>query len=86
MSRVLKGLASSQEIVEEIDARGLNCPMPVLLLCKTLSTKAKGYEAVVHVTDPQAVKDLEKYCRNTGDLIVKVVTTKAFRSIHVRKG
>jgi hypothetical protein len=25
MSRVLKGLASSQEIVEEIDARGLNC-------------------------------------------------------------
>jgi tRNA 2-thiouridine synthesizing protein A len=86
MSRVPRGLASSQKGVEEIDARGLNCPMPVMLLRKTLSTKSIGHEAVVHVTDSRAVKDFETYCRNTGDSIIKVVTATNFHSIHVRKG
>jgi len=52
---------------QELDASGLNCPLPILRAKKTLA----GMEAnqVLHIiaTDPGAIKDFEAFAKQTGN-------------------
>lgn len=50
----------------EVDARGLNCPLPILRLKKALSEMNGGRVVRVLATDPAAVKDFEAFVRQTG--------------------
>ena len=54
-----------------LDAKGLNCPLPVLKARKTLKGMATGATLQVLATDPGAVKDFEAYCRTTGNQLVE---------------
>ncbi len=55
----------------EIDARGLNCPMPILRTKKALKDLASGDTLTVLATDPGSVKDMESFCRTTGNELVE---------------
>lgn len=85
MPRTVRKAPAPPAASTEIDARALNCPMPVFLLRKALDRKPRGHEVIVHVTDPAATKDFEKYCRNSGDTVTKIVNLNNYSSIHVRK-
>jgi len=50
----------------ELDARGMNCPLPILKAKKSLSTLAEGEVLQIRATDPGAVKDFEAFCKQTG--------------------
>ena len=50
-----------------LDAKGLNCPLPILRAKKTLKDVAMGGTLEVLATDPGAVKDFEAFCRATGN-------------------
>jgi len=54
------------EFDKEVDARGLNCPLPVLRLKKALSEVSGGRIVRVLATDPSSVKDFEAFTRQTG--------------------
>jgi tRNA 2-thiouridine synthesizing protein A len=54
------------EFDKEVDARGLNCPLPVLRLKKALSEVSGGRIVRVLATDPSSVKDFEALTRQTG--------------------
>jgi len=45
-----------------IDARGLNCPLPVLRLNKRLGGLAPGAALVLLATDRAALRDVPAYC------------------------
>ena len=51
----------------ELDARGLNCPLPILRAKKFLNTMATGEIVRIMATDPGAVKDFEAFARQTGN-------------------
>lgn len=53
-----------------LDARGLNCPLPILRTKKALSELAPGETLAVISTDPGSLKDMHAFCKQTGhDLI-----------------
>ncbi len=53
-----------------LDAKGLNCPLPILRTKKALNGMAQGDMLEVLATDPGSVKDFESFCRQTGNELV----------------
>ncbi len=53
-----------------LDARGLNCPLPILKTKKALTGVVQGESLEVMATDPGSVKDFESFCRQTGNELV----------------
>lgn len=52
---------------KEIDARGLNCPLPILRTKKALAEMLSGQVLKVLATDPGSVKDMQAFARQTGN-------------------
>ena len=49
-----------------IDARGLNCPLPVLRLRKVLLVSPVGAEVELLASDRSALKDVPAFCAAQG--------------------
>lgn len=56
---------------EVLDAKGLNCPLPILRSKKALKAMDTGKTLEVIATDPGAVKDFEAFCRVTGNELME---------------
>ncbi|MCU7932577.1 MAG: sulfurtransferase TusA family protein [Candidatus Thiodiazotropha sp. (ex Codakia rugifera)] len=54
------------ETKHTLDARGLNCPLPILRTKKAIAALASGEILEVTATDPGSVKDLDSFCSQTG--------------------
>ena len=50
----------------ELDASGLNCPLPVLKAKKALASLQGGQTLRVIATDPGSVKDFDAFCKQVG--------------------
>ncbi len=55
---------------QELDARGLNCPLPILRAKKALSTLEGGQVLKIVATDPGSVKDFEAFASQTGNELI----------------
>ena len=54
-----------------LDAKGLNCPLPILKARKALKEVPVGGTLEVLATDPGSVADFEAFCRQTGNELVE---------------
>ena len=54
------------DVDEELDASGLNCPLPLLRTKKALARMRSGQLLRVVATDPASVKDFDAFSRQTG--------------------
>ena len=54
-----------------LDAKGLNCPLPILRAKKALKEMASGQTLEILATDPGSVKDFQAFCRTTGNELVE---------------
>lgn len=52
---------------QELDARGLNCPMPILRTKKALGGMVAGQVLKVVSTDPGSLKDMQAFANQTGN-------------------
>jgi tRNA 2-thiouridine synthesizing protein A len=52
---------------KELDARGLNCPLPILRAKKALNELTTGQVLKIVATDPGAIKDFEAFAKQTGN-------------------
>jgi tRNA 2-thiouridine synthesizing protein A len=52
---------------QELDASGLNCPLPILRAKKAIGTLDHGQVLRILATDPGSVKDFEAFCTQTGN-------------------
>lgn len=50
----------------ELDAAGLNCPLPILKTKKALASMQSGQTIHVIATDPGSLPDFETFARQTG--------------------
>ncbi|MBL6917103.1 sulfurtransferase TusA family protein [Arenicellales bacterium IMCC55707] len=55
------------ETDQELDARGLNCPLPILRAKKTLNGMSAGELLKIIATDPGSVKDFQAFATQTGN-------------------
>ena len=55
---------------KELDARGLNCPLPILRAKKALTDMASGQVLKVLATDPGSVKDFQAFSKQTGNALL----------------
>ncbi len=55
------------EFDRELDASGLNCPLPILRAKKALGDMTSGQTLRVISTDPGSVKDFEAFCKQTNN-------------------
>jgi tRNA 2-thiouridine synthesizing protein A len=55
------------EAKQTLDARGLNCPLPILRTKKSLIALQSGETLKVISTDPGSLKDMSSFCTQTGN-------------------
>ena len=53
-----------------LDAKGLNCPLPILRAKKAIQDIEVNGLLDIHATDPGSVKDFAAFCRSTGNELV----------------
>ena len=58
------------DIAQELDAKGLNCPLPILRAKKSINALESGQVLRVYATDPGSVKDFEAFCKQTGNTLL----------------
>ena len=56
---------------EELDATGLNCPLPILRAKKALNGMDAGKVLRIVATDPGSVKDFEAFAKQTGNELME---------------
>ncbi len=72
-------------ISKEIDARGLNCPLPILHAKKALDRIEAGQVLKITATDPGAVKDFQAFARQTGNELLDSTEGSGEYTFYLRK-
>lgn len=62
------------DVTKELDASGLNCPMPILRAKKALKELQSGDILRITATDPGSVKDFEAFAKQTGNELLESTT------------
>lgn len=71
---------------KELDARGLNCPLPILRAKKALTDMTGGQVLRILSTDPGSVKDFQAFAKQTGnELLASAENNKEFEFYLKRK-
>lgn len=71
---------------KELDARGLNCPLPILRAKKALAEMTSGQVLRIAATDPGSVKDFQAFAKQTGnELLSSAENNKEFEFYIKRK-
>ena len=70
------------ESTRELDARGLNCPLPILKAKKALADMHSGELLRIVATDPGSMRDFQAFARQTGNELVEQ-TTLGDEFVHV---
>jgi tRNA 2-thiouridine synthesizing protein A len=61
----------TMEFTKDLDARGLNCPLPILKTKKALAEMASGQVLRVQATDPGSVRDFQAFAKQTGNHLLE---------------
>ena len=69
----------------EVDARGLNCPLPILRAKKALNDMPSGQILRVVATDPGSRRDFEAFARQTGHALLHVTEAGREWTFHLRR-
>lgn len=69
----------------ELDARGLNCPLPILRTKKSLNTMASGQVLKILATDPGSVRDFQAFTKQTGNLLLHSAERSGEFTYYLRK-
>jgi tRNA 2-thiouridine synthesizing protein A len=69
-----------------VDAKGLNCPMPIVKTAQAVKTMASGDTLEVLATDPGSVKDFAAWSKSTGnELVEQTVDGGVYRFVMRKK-
>ena len=68
-----------------LDARGYNCPIPVLKARKALSELSDGEQLTLLATDPASYIDIPHFCNTTGNVLLSSEEEDGVFSYIIRK-
>lgn len=70
---------------KELDARGLNCPLPILRARKALNEMVSGQVLRIVATDPGSQKDFESFAKQTGNTLLSQSAAETEFVFYLRK-
>ena len=70
----------------ELDAIGLRCPEPVMMVRKKVRLMADGETLLVSADDPSTTRDIPSFCRFMDHTLVASETEQAPYRYLIRKG
>jgi len=70
---------------KELDARGLNCPLPILKAKKALADMESGQILRIVATDSGSVRDFQAFARQTGNELVHQETVNGEHITDLRR-
>lgn len=73
------------EFDKELDARNLNCPLPILRCKKGLSEISPAQVLKVTATDPGSVKDFQAFCKQTGHELLEQEEADGVFTFYIKK-
>jgi len=73
------------EFSKEVDATGLNCPLPILRCKKGLSEVEPAQVLKVISTDPGSVKDFNAFCVQTGHELLQLDQDDSIFTFYIKK-
>lgn len=68
-----------------LDVKGLNCPLPILRTKKAIKDIAVGGELEVIATDPGSVKDMEAFCKQTGNELLSMSDAGGVYTFNIKR-
>jgi tRNA 2-thiouridine synthesizing protein A len=71
---------------QELDASGLNCPLPVLRTKKALTGLQSGQVLHVIATDPGSFKDIPVFAKQTGNALLHLEELEGKYHYFIKKG
>ncbi len=81
MNEITNGI----RVAQHLDAKGLNCPLPVLKAKVALTKMQAGEILYVEATDPHATIDFKAYCARTGHEIIRLSRNDEIIEIYVKR-
>jgi tRNA 2-thiouridine synthesizing protein A len=69
-----------------VDARGKSCPLPIVLLAKAARQIERGEMLIIQADDRAFPRDVEAWCRKTGNELVQLEHAEEFFQAQIRKG
>jgi tRNA 2-thiouridine synthesizing protein A len=72
--------------MEEIDLRGLKCPLPAMLARKRLATLPAGETIIVLSSDPLSVVDIPHMCGQEGHALIESKPAPDHHRFLIRRG
>jgi tRNA 2-thiouridine synthesizing protein A len=73
------------EFNKEVDAKNLNCPLPILRCKKGLNELLPNQVLKVIATDPGSVRDFEAFCKQTGHTLLQLDQTAGVYTFYIKK-
>lgn len=70
---------------KELDARGLNCPLPILRSKKALGEISAGQVLKIIATDPGAIKDFQAFAKQTGNELLSSAEAGGEYTFYMKK-
>ena len=68
-----------------LDAKGLNCPLPILKTKVLLNKMQAGEILYVEATDPHSVIDFEAYCARTNHKLLNIEEDENLFKFYIRR-
>jgi len=72
--------------MEELDLRGLKCPLPALMARKRLAALSPGATIWVLSSDPLSVVDIPHMCREDGHALIQSLKSPNHHRFLIRRG
>lgn len=73
------------QVAMRLDAKGLNCPLPILKTKVVLNKMRPGEILFVEATDPHAEIDFEAYCARSRHKLIRVTQTGDVYEFYIRR-
>ncbi len=73
------------EFHKDLDARGLNCPLPILKAKKALAEMISGEVLRVVATDSGSVRDFQAFARQTGNQLLEQSESEQEFTFYMRR-
>lgn len=73
-------------MAEELDVKGLTCPLPVLRVKKRVRDVAPGVVLSILATDPGAPRDVQAFCEAAGHAFLGAREEGGVFVIEIRRG
>lgn len=73
------------EFDKEVDAKNLNCPLPILRCKKGLNELLANQVLKITATDPGSVKDIEAFCKQTGHKLLQMDQQENVLTFYIQK-